>query len=328
MTELDTDFEPKERYGNNKLWCNNSAISGIKYPQVFLSFLLFSIPYALLLGILIKIRSSTHFVWPIIVISVLYLISAFATFRGGFTDPGILTRQNENFYYSTKRPILRQVINGHLISINYCYTCSLFRPPRTSHCALCDNCVERFDHHCLWLGTCVGKRNYKFFYSLIFILNISAVLHTCYSIYLLVFQTRSDNKKEEYNNIVIIGMSIIIFFDLMFVVFFIGKLFLLHTWLVLKSMTFYEHVKGKWKKAPGVNPFYKTVFYTLKRVILNFTPKSTLAVFYDDIQESKVEREISEDNKELAASTKHNEVIHFTSGSSMKNMLQKKKSVE
>ena len=277
MSTSELSLPQKKLYGNNHLWCNKTIISGKKYYQVFTSLLLFSLPFSILFAISIKISQPKI---VIIIITILYIIPLFSAIRGGFTDPGILTRQNEDYFYNTNRPILRYVINGHIINLNYCYTCCLYRPPRTSHCALCDNCVERFDHHCIWLGTCVGKRNYKFFYLLISSLNFNALIHVSYSIYLIVFQCKNHNKKDKYNSLVISTMSFVIAFDTLFVVFFIGKLFILHTYLIFKNLTFYENIKKKWNKPPGLNLLYKSTCYVWFRYIYKLNPLSSLSIFY------------------------------------------------
>jgi hypothetical protein len=73
-------------------------------------------------------------------------------------------RLNTQVHFSQDSKCLYLVNNGSSLSqsLRYCRVCNIYRPFRSIHCYQCHNCVVSFDHHCLWLGTCIGHRNYLY----------------------------------------------------------------------------------------------------------------------------------------------------------------------
>ena len=210
---------------------------------------------------------------------------------GGCTDPGILPRQGEDFYHTTNRPLNRQIVNGYKIIMPYCYSCSMYRPPRTSHCSVCDNCVERFDHHCLQLGTCIGKRNYKYFFCLLFFLIISGLFQIICGIYYVINQAYKLKNKEKNSLLIVIGYSFIVIYDILFIAIFLGKLFIIHTYLVCKNKTFYEYIKKKLQIYP-TNPYKKYTCDVIKKIIFAVNNKSFLVSYIESLQ--KTEKSMTE----------------------------------
>jgi len=85
-----------------------------------------------------------------------YGFYCYCTFRlvdVAFRDPGMC------FY----QEIPETVGGDEARQWRWCDFCNIFQPPDGAHCTQCDVCIEGYDHYCVWMGTCIGKKNYKQF---------------------------------------------------------------------------------------------------------------------------------------------------------------------
>ncbi|XP_063960110.1 palmitoyltransferase ZDHHC23-like isoform X1 [Lytechinus pictus] len=56
-----------------------------------------------------------------------------------------------------------QLTNQMQGSSDWCAACLIVKPARAGHCKICDRCVHRLDHHCVWLDVCIGRDNHRSF---------------------------------------------------------------------------------------------------------------------------------------------------------------------
>eukprot|EP00164_Ancoracysta_twista_P003634 GFYU01004871.1.p1 GENE.GFYU01004871.1~~GFYU01004871.1.p1 ORF type:complete len:373 (-),score=61.30 GFYU01004871.1:207-1325(-) len=135
----------------------------------------------------------------------------------------------------------------------FCSRCAVPQALRTKHCYDCDRCIPKFDHHCVWIGTCVAEGNHARFW---WYLLCETVL-IGFSIFVAVTALRSGEDSKEYflRNIFILPTLavLVLFFLLPF------TLLIFHSYLAITNQTTWETLRRSsiyyMREVPRTVPF-------------------------------------------------------------------------
>ena len=279
-------IKQKDWKGDNYFYFNGYIIMGpCSFRPTLLSLLSISIP--VFLFIIFNSDFISDRISPIItiIIVIIYTITCLLLIIAAFCDPGIILRFpiKSNILEDKKERRIFQL--GYIRKYKYCSSCLIMRPSRSTHCGDCNNCVEKFDHHCPWIGACVGKRNYKYFYFFLLFLNFLIFLIVFFCLFHIIKRITeivgNNNKNDEkIDNIVaytltdvIMSIYIIIYEGLSMI--FVTGLFIYHTKLVMKNTTTKEDIKRFWEN-PQANPYLRNKKLNYKNSLFPVKQKNSL----------------------------------------------------
>lgn len=279
--------------GSNKFFCGGRLVFGPDVRSLLLTLILILAPIAIFcvfVGRHLMKDFPHHSGIAIMVVAVTATcgVLVLLLLTSG-RDPGIIPRNNHppepeeegtssSDWNGRQTPKLRLprtkdvIVNGVAVKIKYCDTCMLYRPPRCSHCSICNNCVERFDHHCPWVGQCIGRRNYRYFF--MFVLSTTLLCFFVFAMCALQIKKvmYHDSPHTIWRALQRSPASAFLMAYAFLATWFVGGLTTFHLYLMATNQTTYENFRYRYDNK--VNPYDQGPARNVKEILCSGIPQS------------------------------------------------------
>jgi len=127
------------------------------------------------------LKKFSNLLCEIIFFFLLFLLYFFY-FKNFLSNPGILLILNNHNNNNKVNNNNQNNVDCSICKIYYNYNKKIY------HCKFCNVCIEGFDHHCIWIGKCVGKKNILYFK--LFLTNV--ILIYIYIIAIFIYEILTD----------------------------------------------------------------------------------------------------------------------------------------